>query len=143
MQVAKVIYAKSSPKPAKDFGTASKDQQYFISRWKAVFRCLKTSDWYFLELVQLKFHIGLAYWEAIQYIHNHKSKFYPDKVKTLHSTSNVKYSVRSLNCKWFQPIVSYFSTAKNSFSLFMRRKIWPLTLRFFHYYMLLNIQKNY
>ena len=44
LQAVKVIYAKLSPKPAKDFGTASKDQHFFIRLRKAVFRCLKMSD---------------------------------------------------------------------------------------------------
>ena len=112
LQAVKVIYAKSRSKPAKDFGTASKDQQFFIRLEKAVSRYLKTSDWYFFELDKLKFQSCLAHQKPIWFTPHHKSKSRPDKVKTLHSTGNVKCSARRLTCRCSQPDVSIFSTVE-------------------------------
>ncbi|MBK6088676.1 hypothetical protein [Ruminococcus difficilis] len=53
LQVIKVIYAKSSPKPAKDFDTASKDQQFFIRLKSGGFSCPKaTTDTFSSILTQ-------------------------------------------------------------------------------------------
>ena len=124
MQVAKVNYAKSRSKLAKDFRTASKDQQIFIRFGKAVFWCLKTSDWYSFELVKLKFQVisPIENQFNLPLIINLNSVLI--KFKTLRSTGNVKRGVADLIVNaHYSPLAFSALLRRNNNRVFVLEKI--------------------
>ena len=123
LQVVKVIYAKSRSKQAKDFGTASKDQQVFIRLERVISPCPKSTTDTFSSYFNSNFKEFSTTENQFDLPLIINLKLVPTKLKTLHSTSNVKCSVADLIVNAHNSLSAFSAKQKrNNNRIFVLRK---------------------